>query len=292
MALNKPVKIKAYGKINLTLDILGFMDNGYHRVEMIMQQVSVYDSIAIRHNGEEGTVVKSNCAWLPCDNRNLAWKAVKAFSEATGCSDSIRVDMLKFIPVSAGMAGGSSDAAAVLKGLNILYKAGLTVDELCEIGKKIGSDVPFCIKGGTMLAAGTGDELYQLPPMPNCYILLAKPKLNISTPAAYAEFDKAEHIVHPNTVECIRALENNDLMALCKGMHNVFEDARTIPEVEKLKSIMQEHGAICANMSGSGPTVFGIFTELKSAEAAKMACRPYAPFVFCCRPVDPLTKRN
>lgn len=284
--------LRAYGKINLTLDILGLMEDGFHSVEMIMQQVSVYDSVTVRLMEGEGIEIHSNCKWMPCDSRNLAWKAVTAFSEATGFSSAVRIDIGKFIPVAAGMAGGSSDAAVVLRGLNRLTGAKLTSDELCEIGGKIGSDVPFCIKGGTMLARGRGDELKRLPPMPDCTILLAKPRLNVSTPAAYAEFDRAEQVTHPDTGACIRALEQGDLTSLAAQMHNVFEDARTIPQVTALKKIMLDHGAICANMSGSGPTVFGVFTDPGQAAKAREVCRGDAPFTFCCRPVDPHRKNH
>lgn len=284
--MDKTVRRRAYGKINLTLDILGTADNGYHLVEMIMQQVSVYDSVSVSlHNGE-GTVIHTNCPWLPSDERNLAWKAVEAFKQATGFDRPVSIDMVKFIPVSAGMAGGSSDAAAVLWAVNKLSNKKLSEDELCVIGSKIGSDIPFCIKGGTMLATGTGDTLSRLAPMPDCHILLAKPRINISTPAAYAKFDRAEKINHPDTLACIKALEENDLQLLAQNMHNVFEDADRIEDVEGLKKIMMDHGAITANMSGSGPTVFGIFTDEESMYKAKSACRPIAPFTFCCKPVN------
>lgn len=284
--MNGTIRRRAYGKINLTLDILGVADNGYHLVEMIMQQVSVYDSITVSLTESDKTVISSNCPWIPNDERNLAFKAVRAFGEATGFDKSVKVDMMKFIPVSAGMAGGSSDAAAVLWALNKLSNARLSEDELCEIGGKLGSDIPFCIKGGTMLATSTGAELSRLPPMPDCHILLAKPRINVSTPAAYAKFDNAEKVDHPDTGKCIKALEEGRLDILAENMRNVFEDVIDIGDVKKLQKIMIDHGAIAARMSGSGPTVFGIFTDQESMYKAKNACRLIAPFTFCCKPVN------
>lgn len=284
--MDKTVRRRAYGKINLTLDILGVMENGYHSVEMIMQQVSVYDSVSVGLHSGEGTVIHTNCPWLPCDERNLAWKAVEVFKQATGFDKPVSIDMVKYIPVSAGMAGGSSDAAAVLWALNKLSNAKLSEDELCDLGSKIGSDIPFCIKGGTMLATSTGAELSRLPPMPDCHILLAKPRVNVSTPAAYARFDRAERVDHPDTGKCIKALEDGDLQLLAENMRNVFEDVTQIEDVKRLQRIMTDHGAIAARMSGSGPTVFGIFTDEESMYKTKSACRPIAPFTFCCKPIN------
>ena len=279
------VRTRAYGKINLTLDILGTLPEGYHEVEMIMQQVSIFDGILLRKKEEGGITVKSNCEWLPCDERNLAWKAVKAFSQKTGSSEDVCIEIKKYIPVAAGMAGGSSDAAAVLIGLDRLYKTGLSEDELCSLGETVGSDVPFCIRGGTMLSKGRGEILSSLPPMPDCHILLAKPRINVSTPTAYRRFDEAQNVTHPNTAACIEALGKGDLLSLAANMHNVFEDALPLADVDRLKKIMLSHGAVAAAMSGSGPTVFGLFTNEQDAFAAKQKCRPLAPFTFCCKPI-------
>ncbi len=281
-----PVRVKAYAKINLTLDILGTLPGGYHEVEMIMQQVSLYDGITLRFACGNEHVIDSDCRWLPCDGRNLAWKAADAFQKAVGIHRPVNVYIKKYIPVSAGMAGGSSDAAAVLLGMNRLFGTGLSPDELCEIGKTVGSDVPFCLMGGTMLATGRGEVLSPLPSMPHCYILLAKPRLNVSTPAAYQQFDKADYVKHPNTPYCIEALKNGSLLDLATHMHNVFEDVLNLNEVEKLKQIMLDNGAICAAMSGSGPTVFGLYEKEEQARAAKVKCREYAPFTFCCTPIQ------
>jgi len=283
-------RVRAYGKINLTLDILGVLPEGYHEVEMIMQQVSVYDTVFLRTETAGGLSIKSDCAWLPCDERNLAYKAAKLFCEKTGMSENLYIEIKKFIPVAAGMAGGSSDAAAVLTGLNRLYRTNLSKDELCALGGQIGSDVPFCLCGGTMLSKGRGETLSALPPMPSCALLLAKPRVNVSTPAAYRKFDETESVTHPNTAECIRALGEGNLDLLAQNMHNVFEDVLALHEVEKLKQIMCSCGAVCAAMSGSGPTVFGIFRTEEEAFAAKKKCRYYAPFTFFCKPVNTVSE--
>lgn len=284
--METPIYLKAYGKINLTLDIFGTLPGGYHEVKMIMQQVSIYDGVSIRFSAGKEHIIHSDCRWLPCDERNLAWKAAVAFGEATDRKRPVQIDIKKYIPVSAGMAGGSSDAAAVLHGLNRLFGAGLSVQELCEIGKSIGSDVPFCVMGGTMLATGRGEILSPLPAMPDCYILLAKPRINVSTPMAYGRFDQATHVTHPDTDRCIEALRSGSLPDLAAHMHNVFEDVLTLRDVDKLKEIMVENGAICAAMSGSGPTVFGLYNSEDKALAAKGKCRSIAPFTFCCTPVN------
>ena len=279
------VRLRAYGKINLTLDILGTLSNGYHEVEMIMQQVSIYDSIAMRQNDAGGIVISSNCRWLPADERNLAWKAVKAFSNEIGKDIDVRIDMRKFIPVSAGMAGGSSDAAAVLKGLNRLMNTRFDDEKLMTIGAQVGSDVPFCIMGGTALAKGRGEVLSRLCPMPHCHILLAKPRLNVSTPVAYSKYDSATDIRRPDTAKCIEALKNGDIRMLAQNMRNVFEDVLKLEEVENLKRLMMSHGAVTAAMSGSGPTVFGIFEREEDVLRASKACGELVPFTFCCTPI-------
>ena len=278
-------RVRAYAKINLTLDILGTLPEGYHEVEMIMQQVSLFDGVFLRTAEGGGITVKSNCEWLPCDERNLAWKAVKVFSQETGTPEDVFIEIKKYIPVAAGLAGGSSDAAAVLIGLDRLYGTKLTRDALCRMGSKIGSDVPFCVRGRTMLSKGRGEILSPLPSMPDCHILLAKPRLNVSTPTAYRRFDEAESVTHPDTAACIGALQAGDLDELAAHVHNVFEDVLPLHDVDKLKQIMLSHGAVTAAMSGSGPTVFGLFRNEADAFAAKQKCRPFAPFTFCCKPI-------
>lgn len=278
--------LKAYGKINLTLDILGLLPNGYHSVEMILQQVSVYDRLELRLTEEAGVRVENNRPWLPTDDRNLAVRAARAFFAYTGRERGLRIRITKFIPVAAGMAGGSADAAAVLVGLNRLLRAGLRQEELLRLGAQIGADVPFCILGGTVLARGIGEEMETLPPMPDCHILLAKPRQGVSTPQAYQKYDAAaDRVRHPDTAACVQAIRAGDLAALAGRMHNVFEDALPIEAVRRLKETMLSCGALAAQMSGSGPTVFGLFDDPDKAARAREACKGKAPFVFLCRPV-------
>ncbi len=276
-------KIQAYAKINLTLDITGVRADGYHTVEMIMQTVSANDSVTVEKN-DGGIIMTCNRSWLPTDGRNLAVKAANAFCEYTNTPPKFDIHIDKYIPVAAGLAGGSANCAAVLIALNRLTKAGLTTEELCLIGEKLGADVPFCIRGGTALATGIGEELLPLPPIPNCIIVLAKPKLSVSTPTAYSRFDLCQSVIHPDTKGCVEAIKNGKLYDMAECMHNVFEDALQLDEVEKLKSIMRENGAIISQMTGSGPTVFGIFKNRNNAEKACLRCREEVPFACVCHP--------
>lgn len=276
-------KIQAYAKINLTLDIIGTRDDGYHEVEMIMQTVSANDTVTIEKNNG-GLNLTCNRSWLPTDGRNLAVKAANAFCEYTNIAPNFDMHIEKYIPVAAGLAGGSANGAAVLIGLNRLTKAGLTQEELCLIGGKLGADVPFCIKGGTAIATGIGEVLSPLPQIPNCIIVLAKPKISVSTPEAYSRFDLCKDVIRPDTKGCIEAIKRGSLSDMTGCMHNVFEDALKIKEVEKLKGIMMSNGAVLAQMTGSGPTVFGIFTNRQSAEKACFKCREEVPFACVCHP--------
>lgn len=277
------LKLQAYAKINLTLDITGVRPDGYHEVEMIMQTVSANDTVFISR-ADKGINMTCNRSWLPTDDRNLAVKAAKVFCEYTGIAPAFSIHINKYIPVAAGLAGGSADAAAVMVGLNRLTDAGLNLSELCEIGGKIGADVPFCISGGTALAEGIGEKLTALPPIPNCVIVLAKPKISVSTPAAYKQFDECETIRRPDTKGCINAVKSGSIADIASCMHNVFEDALKIDEVEELKRIMLENGAVISQMTGSGPTVFGIFENRRKAENACEKCREVAPFACVCHP--------
>ncbi len=281
--MSASIKLQAYAKINLTLDITGIRDDGYHEVEMIMQSVSANDTVHIS-GGNSGITMTCNRSWLPTDDRNLAVKAAKAFCENTGILPDFKIHIDKYIPVAAGLAGGSSNAAAVLVGLNRLTGAGLSVNELCEIGGKIGADVPFCITGGTAKATGIGENLSPLPPIANCIIVLAKPKITVSTPHAYSLYDECTDFTRPDTEGCIRAIKSGSIKDMAKCMHNVFEDVLKFDEVEELKEIMMRNGAVISQMTGSGPTVFGIFENRRDAEQACSACRDVAPFACICHP--------
>lgn len=277
------LKLQSYAKINLTLDIKGIRDDGYHEVEMIMQTVSANDTVLISE-GNSGITMTCNRSWLPTDERNLAVKAAIAFCEYTKIKPDFKIHIDKFIPVAAGLAGGSSNAAAVLVGLNRLTGMGLNTEELCRIGAKIGADVPFCITGGTSKATGIGEKMSFLPPIPNCVIVLAKPRLSVSTNKAYKEFDGCTDIIHPDTEGCVEAIKKGSISDMAKCMHNVFEDALKITQVEKLKEIMASNGAVVSQMTGSGPTVFGIFESRRDAERAYIKCRTVVPFACVCHP--------
>lgn len=265
---------KAYAKINLTLDVLGTRDDGYHELCMVMQQVSLCDTIAVRIGCPwDGIQVISNLGYLPCDERNIAFKAAKLFLEETGLSSSVggvNIAMEKRIPVSAGLAGGSSDGAAVLQALNELCKTNLSTDELCKIGLKIGADVPYCICGNTMLACGVGEKLSPLPRLPKCDIVLCKPGYGMSTPKVFSELDETEIERHPDTQAMINALNEGDLKKIASQMYNVLEPvvSSAKSDIEEIKKALIDAGALGSIMSGSGSTVFGIFDNAAYARSA------------------------
>ena len=260
---------RSYAKINLTLDITGKRDDGYHNVEMIMQTVSLFDLIIIdKTSGEIG--ISTNLKYLPNNDKNIAYKAVKLFREETGIRGGAKIIIHKNIPVAAGLAGGSGNAAAVLCALNLLYNTNLSAAELCSIGAKLGADVPYCIMGGTYLASGIGDVLEPLPRAPKAYILLVKPPVNVSTQAIYSEIDSVEILNRPDTAAMRAALSNDDLKAIAGNLCNVMETVTQAqyPEIRGIKTKMISNGALGAVMSGSGPTVFGIFDDYMKVKAS------------------------
>ncbi len=264
---------KAYAKINLTLDVLGTRPDGYHELCMVMQQVSLCDNIAVRIGGDhDGIKVMSNIGYLPCDDRNIAYKAATHFFNSTGITPDggVNITLEKRIPVAAGLAGGSSDGAAVLRALNRLYETNLSVDELCNIGVKIGADVPYCICGGTMLACGIGEKLTRLPALPPCDIVLCKPGYGMSTPKVFSELDEMEIKSHPDTDAMITALTTRDLPRIASLMENVLEPvvASAKDDIGKIEEIMLNSGALGSIMSGSGSTVFGLFNSSDLAKTA------------------------
>lgn len=261
------VMIKANAKINLTLDILGKRQDGYHEVAMVMQEISLADIINLDKQVSGITLAMDNSD-LPADETNLAWKAAKLFLTEAGIKGGVSIRIEKFIPIAAGLAGGSADAAGTLVGLNELFDAGLTVKELCLLGEQIGSDVPFCICGGTMLATGRGEVLKRLPSMPKCYVVLAKPKISVSTAWAYRTYDERGVNVHPDNSAIIDALAKNDLREIASLLGNVLEEVTSseYKEIVEYKKIMQEAGALASMMSGSGPTVFSLTDNKETAE--------------------------
>ena len=264
------IELKALGKINLGLDVLGRRENGYHDVRMVMQTLYLYDNVTLIKKEEPGIEIESNLYFLPKDSGNIAWKAANLLMEEFNIPGGIKIILNKYIPVAAGMAGGSSNAAAVLYGMNKMYKLGLSQQELMDRGVKLGADVPYCIMRGTVLAEGIGEILSPLPPMPTCQILIAKPLVSVSTKAIYEAIDSKEIEDHPDIDGIIEGLKKQDLNKIASSMGNVLEKV-TIdmhPEIAQIKNCILENGALGAMMSGSGPTVFGIFRSRRAAQEA------------------------
>lgn len=264
-------QLKALAKINLGLDVIGRRENGYHDVRMVMQTIYLYDDVTIRKTENPGIVVKTNLSFLPVNDDNIAYKAARMLIDEFGIESGVEITLEKHIPVAAGLAGGSSNAAAVLVGMNRIFDLKLSQKELMERGVKLGADVPYCVMRGTVLAEGIGEVLLPLPPMPKCYILIAKPGINVSTKVVYEKLDSKPIDNHPDIDAIIEGLEENDIYKVAASLGNVLE-AVTIedyPVIEEIKDAMKKAGALNAMMSGSGPTVFGIFDDKKVAKAAK-----------------------
>ena len=269
------MQLKSLAKINLGLDVLGKRENGYHDVRMVMQTIYLYDNVTIEKRAEEGIVVETNLFFLPIDENNIAYKAAKLLFDEFQLEGGVRICLEKHIPVAAGLAGGSSNAAAVLVGMNRMYDLGLSQEELMERGVKLGADVPYCIMRGTVLAEGIGEILTPLPAMPKCAILIAKPNISVSTKMVYEALDAKEIERHPDIEGILDGLEKGDLARVASSMGNVLE-AVTIeryPVIEEIKTAMKEEGALNAMMSGSGPTVFGIFEDKTKAREAQQHLR-------------------
>ncbi len=280
------MKIKAYAKVNLMLDILGTLPNGYHNLWMIMQSVSLYDTVTVTRNDSGKITLTCSKKGIPTDEKNIAHKAARAFFEATEIEDTgIHIDIEKCIPSEAGLAGGSADGAAVIKALNELYGTKLTERELCRIGKKIGADVPFCIVGGTCLAQNIGEVLAPLEDIPKCYFVLAKPKMGVSTKEAYASFDNASYIKKPKKDKMLIAAANRDFDTMCQLAANVFEQVIEVPERVEIKKIMRKSGSKLSLMSGSGPTVYGVFEDESKAKECAEKLHDITKDVFIATPV-------
>lgn len=264
--MEKSIKLKAPAKINLLLDIIRLLPNGYHSLFMIMQTVDLCDEVEVSLRDDGVITLECSEKALPTDSRNIAYKAAVKFFEKTGLDYGADIRLTKNIPFEAGLAGGSTDAAAVLRALNILCQTNLTKDELCQIGVKLGADVPFCIHGGTMLAQDIGQVLSPLPEIPECYIVLVKPEAGVSTKEAFAAFDSCKNVMHPDCTQMLHAAANRDFETLLKNVGNVFEQFIEVPQRADIKAVMRNCGSLACCMSGSGPTVFGIFDSLEKAE--------------------------
>ena len=271
------IQLKALAKINLGLDVLRRREDGYHEVKMIMQTIGLHDDLEIRKTKTPGIQVKTNLYYLPTNENNLVYKAAKLLMDEFQIQDGVSIQLKKRIPVAAGMAGGSSDGAAVLWGINQMYGLGLSMQALMERGVGLGADVPYCIQRGTALAEGIGEKLSVLPPMPKCTILIAKPGISVSTKFVYENLHandlKPEQ--HPDVDSMIEAMRQKDLGLLCSRMGNVLETVTipAYPVINEIKRTMMDNGAIGSMMSGSGPTVFGIFDSPVAAKQAMKAVR-------------------
>ena len=260
---------KAYAKINLSLDVTGRLDNGYHLVDMIMQTVNIYDELSFERTDGE-IVLESDCGELPLDENNLIYKAIRLIQEECGVTGGLRVFLKKNIPIAAGMAGGSTDCAATLMAMDELYGLKLGTKRLMELGVKLGADVPYCILGGTARAQGIGEKLTRLPNCPTLKLLVAKPDLNVSTKEVYTGLDALENLPHHGVDDMVRAIESGNGRAVAAGLGNVLECV-TIPlhpVIREIKDRMLELGAINSLMSGSGPTVFGIYEKDEELQKA------------------------
>lgn len=281
------MQAKAYAKLNLTLDILRKREDGYHDLQMVMQSIDLADTLTITPTEGSGTM-STSLSYLPSDDRNLAQIAARAFREATGSDLQVDVSIRKRIPVCAGMAGGSSDGAAVLRAMNELTNSRLSPMELAKIGERVGSDVPYCVIGGTALAEGRGETLTPLPPLPTCHVVVCKPPFPISTPQLFSRVDVKKIVRRPDTAGLIAALETGDLTGVARRMYNVFEDVlepRRQAEINAIKAALIDCGALGASMSGSGPTVFGLFADLSSAQTAHARLAQSYQDVFLCKTV-------
>lgn len=265
------IELKAYGKINIGLDVIRKREDGYRDLDMIMQTVGVYDDVIISR--EDGTQtyeieVSTDADILPNDKGNLAFMAAKVLMEAYDIKSKVKIHINKRIPIAGGMAGGSADCAAVLRGVNKLFQLGLTDEQLQEYGVKLGADVPYCIVGGTKRAQGIGEILTDLPTPPKCYVIIAKPDAFVSTKFVYSHIRPAQIENHPDIDGIIESIKAGDLYGMCEKIANVMEDV-TIPEypiIQKVKDILKSNGAVNALMSGSGPTVFGIYDDEEKAK--------------------------
>ncbi len=277
------INLKARAKINISLDVTGKRKDGYHDVLMVMQTVNLFDKITIRKIKKDDLKIKTNLAYLPTDNRNLVHKVIQHIKEIKGIKTGLHIELFKVIPVSAGLGGGSSDAAMAILGMNSMFRLNMELEEMMAIGLKFGADIPYCLIGGTALAEGIGEQITKLPNFPYCYVVLAKPGINVSTPYVYQHLN-LNTIVHPETKTILDAIELKDLQSIGHHMHNVLEDVtiKEYPIIQKIKEDMIQYGALGAMMSGSGPTVFGLFDNKKKAYKTgyQLKYHNYAKFIY------------
>ena len=278
------VTLEARAKINLTLDVTGVRDDGYHLVRMIMQSVKLHDTVSLTAREEPGLTLRTDSPAAPADSSNLMWRAAELLMQKCGISQGLDMELQKRIPVAAGMAGGSTDAAAVFVGMNELFSLGLSREDLMRMALPLGADIPYCIMSGTALSEGIGEILTPLPPMPACTILVARPDIEVSTGSVYRALDARPIARHPDTERALQALREQSLTDLAACMENVLEEvtAAEQPVITEIRACMLDAGAEGARMSGSGPTVFGLYKERSAAEAALEKVRESGLASFVC----------
>lgn len=268
--MGKLIQLNAYAKINLGLDVIGKRPDGYHEVRMIMQTIGLHDKLSINTIHNPNIKMKTNLPFLPVNDKNIVYKAVSLIKEKYQIKEGIYINLKKRIPVSAGLAGGSTDAAAALIGMNKLFNLDLSLEDLMDIGVTLGADVPYCLIGGTALSEGIGEKLTSLPPFPDSNILIVKPNINVSTKKIYGNFDLSKVENHPNIDGIITGIKDNNLQEATNHFANVLETVtvKMHPKINIIKETMLNQGALTSLMSGSGPTVFGIFDDNKKAQDA------------------------
>lgn len=276
--------INAPAKINLGLDVVRRREDGYHEVKMIMQSIRLFDRLTLKKTRTPGISLTTNLHFLPVNEDNLVYKSARLLMEEFGITEGLSIFLDKRIPVAAGMAGGSTDAASCMLAMNRLFHLGLSLEELKTRGVTLGADIPYCLQKGTALSEGIGEILSPLPAAPDCYVLIAKPGFHVSTKFVYSNLVLDENTVHPDIDKMLDCIRNRDLHGLCQNMANILETV-TIPahpDIALIKQTMMENGALGALMSGSGPTVFGIYEDQKEAMRAKEICRslPCRCFVY------------
>ncbi len=282
---------KAYAKINLGLDVLGKRDDGYHLVRMIMQNVDIYDTLTFKDTDDGRITLKANDENIPVDDSNLICKVAKQLQETYSVTKGAQIELVKRIPVAAGMAGGSTDGAAAYKALNELWDLKLSDEELCKLAVKLGADIPYCIVGGTALSEGIGELLTPINSKADYYLVVAKPDIMVSTGWVYTELDSTEIARHPDIDAVKRALEEGDVNGMCHNIHNVLEPVTTAKYevIKQIEQILEDNGAVKAFMTGSGPTVFAVFDDEKKAGVGFDAVKKsgLAWQLFLTKPIDP-----
>ena len=278
------VTVIAPAKINLSLDILGVDERGYHLLDMIMQTVSLFERVTVSKK-EKDITLSSNARYIPTDSKNVAVKAAMLFFEYTGIQGGVHIHIKKTVPIKAGMAGGSADAAGVIVGLDKIYETNLTRQQMCEIGAKAGSDVPFMIMGGTKRVQGVGEIIKPCPPMPRCHLVICMPYKGVSTPAAFANYDTLGEKTLVETDKLVAAMEENDIYGVAKYMANDLEKAAASEYTQPIKEELIQQGAIGSVMTGSGAAVFGVFDDEDKAKAAVEYFRGRVRSVFIAKPV-------